>query len=263
MTTHAERGEEVLAEAPVGDRGVYVYGVIREPGELPGDLGAVGDEDAAVRLVSHEGLAALVSDIHLTRPLGTPDDLFAHERVLDTVAEHTTVLPMRFGGVVAGEDAVTGELLAPNREFFESTLDELEGTVQFVLRGRYVDSAHLREIVTEEPEVGALRERLRNLPEDAGYDERLRLGEVVSAAVAAKRQADAAHLADAVSSAVVATAPHEVVGEEEALDVACLVERERQDQFEHVVDELAEHWRGRIQLRQVGPLAPYDFVPEG
>jgi hypothetical protein len=27
------------------------------------------------------------------------------------------------------------------------------------------------------------------------------------------------------------------------------------------VDRLGERWSGRVRLRMVGPLAPYDFVP--
>jgi hypothetical protein len=263
MTRHAERGEdEVLPEGAAGDHGIYVYGVLAASTEMPDDLESVGDDNTPVRLVSHGDIAAVVSEVYLTRPLGTPEDLLAHERVLDAFAASTTVLPMRFGGVVNSVDAVTDELLAPHLDHFKEVLAELDGMVQFSVRGRYVDDAHLREIVNEENEVSELRDALQEVPEDAGYEERLKLGELVSEAVVRKRAADADRLVTALSSSVVATAPREVAGDDDAFDVAFLVERGVRDQFEHDLDDLGDQWSGRISLRLVGPLALYDFVPK-
>ena len=63
---------------------------------------------------THQRVAAIVSDVPTDRALGTRDDLIAHERVLDTVAERTAVLPMRFPAVVE-EQGVVSELLALTR----------------------------------------------------------------------------------------------------------------------------------------------------
>jgi gas vesicle protein GvpL/GvpF len=263
MTTHAERGQDAaLPEGAAGDHGVYVYGVLASSTEVPEALESVGDDDTPVRLVTHGDIAAVVSDVYLTRALGTPQDLLAHERVLDAIAADTTVLPMRFGGVVTSEEAVTDELLAPHHDHFKEVLAELDGMVQFSVRGRYVDNAHLREILEEDREVRQLRDALQEVPEDAGYEERLRLGELVSEAVVRKRAADAEELIAALSSSTVATAQHEVAGEDDAFDVAFLVEHGMRDQFEHALDDLGDEWSGRISLRLTGPLAPYDFVPK-
>jgi hypothetical protein len=58
-----------------------------------------------VTTIKHGKLAAIVGDVPADRPLGTRDDLIAHETVLDTVAGVTPVLPMRFPAVVE-EDGV-------------------------------------------------------------------------------------------------------------------------------------------------------------
>jgi len=58
--------------------GLYVYGIV------PADVEP--DPDAEVDVVRHGRIAALVADVSLDRPLGTPDDLLNHERLLDAVA---------------------------------------------------------------------------------------------------------------------------------------------------------------------------------
>ncbi|MER5387716.1 GvpL/GvpF family gas vesicle protein [Saccharopolyspora sp. NPDC002686] len=263
MTTHAKRAEDVQTE-PGGDveKAVYVYGIIGRREELPDELPSVGDDEAEVVLASRGELSALISEVRLVRPLGTREDLLAHERVLDTLAAETTVIPMRFGSVVTTADAVVEELLEPHHDRFEAMLTELEGLVQFTVRGRYAESAHLREIVHEVPEVRQLREDLSGLPEDAGYAERVRLGELVSNAVDQKRESDAETLVASLEPFSVASLPHAVAAEDDAVHVTFLVDREQIPQFEQAMDELGERWAGRIDLRLIGPLAPYDFVPE-
>ncbi|TDD87597.1 GvpL/GvpF family gas vesicle protein [Saccharopolyspora karakumensis] len=241
--------------------GAYVYGITREQEASPGDLPAVGGE-SEVRVVSRGGLSALISDLELNRPLGTPEDLLAHERVLDAVAADTTVLPMRFGAVLADADAVADELLEPHLDEFTSALAELDGTIQYAVRGSYLDDAHLREVVAEDPVIAELREQLRGVAEDAAYDERVRLGELVHDAVLAKRRADAEHLVRATDSATLGSRVHDVVGESEALHVSFLVDRDQVSDFEDALGELGQRWTERIGLRQIGPLAPYDFVRE-
>jgi hypothetical protein len=242
--------------------GVYVYGIAMGSTSLPEDLPCVGDEKAEVRLATHGRLSALVSELHLDRPLGTREDLLAHERVLDTLAEDRTVLPMRFGAVVSDAEAVVDELLKPHREHFENVLAELAGLVQFTVRGNYVNDEHLREIVAEHSEIRELREALQEVPDDAAYAEKLRLGELVNQAVVQKRQAEAGELSRILGPHAVATAEREVSGEREAVNTAFLIDRHHRPEFERALDVLGEQWANRIQLRLLGPLAPYDFLPD-
>ena len=50
---------------------------------------------------------------------------------------------------------------------------------------------------------------------------------------------------------------------EDVVNVAFLVERDRQEEFENAVEGVGEELVGRVRLRLLGPVAPYDFVPEG
>jgi len=48
--------------------------------------------------------------------------------------------------------------------------------------------------------------------------------------------------------------------DEDAMHVACLMDLARQDHLESTLEELAKEWDGRVSVRLLGPLAPYDFV---
>lgn len=242
------------------ERGCYVYGVVPFGDELV-PPGMTGLGEAPVRLVRYDDIAAVVSDVTPDRPLGRATDLVAHSEVLDALAGLTTVVPVHFGSVLADEDSVVQDVLAPGLEEFADLLAELEGRVQLNLRATYVEDAVLAEVVAADPQVAALRERTRDLPEDESYGERVRLGELVARALEHKREEDTAVLMDAVTPRVAAWVERGGGGGiDHVVDVALLVDTANLASFEEFLEGLAEAVHERIRLRLVGPVAPYDFV---
>ncbi|TQC46273.1 GvpL/GvpF family gas vesicle protein [Rhodococcus sp. WS4] len=245
--------------------GVYVYGIV--PADVETEEDAVGVCDGSVSTVKHGDIAALVSEISVDRPLGKPEDLQAHAHLLDGTSRVAPVLPLRFGAVMTDEDAVEEELLAAHADEFAAALEELEGRAQYVVKGRYVEKAILREVIDENEQAGKLRDTIRDQPEDATRDARMALGEIVSNAIVAKRDEDTAKVVEALTSLTDSINVREPTHEEEAAQVAVLVEVARQEELEKAVGALAEEWDGRVDMRLLGPLAPYDFVvtakPEG
>ena len=239
---------------------VYVYGILPGDVELEEGTTGVGDPPAEVRVVRNGDLAALVSDVDLNKPLGRPDDLYAHEDLLDATAAGVPVLPLRFGAVVSSDEAVAEELLDAHHDEFASALDQLEGHAEYVVKGRYVENAVLREVLDEDPRAGELRDQLKGADEAATRELRMQLGEIVSNAIEAKREQDASAVSDAVADLVAASVPRSPTHEMDAVHIAFLVDLGSADALEQAVEELARDWGDRIELRLLGPMAAYDFV---
>ena len=171
----------------------------------------------------------------------------------------TAILPMRFPAVVE-EPGVTEELIGPNHDRFAADLAELEGRVQFTLKGRYIEDVVVREVIEGDEEIAALSARVRELPEDASYYDRVRLGELIVSTLEARREEEAAQMLQRLEPFVVATVPHTSAQPDDVLDAAFLVERTKQQQFEDAVEELGRDLHERVRMRLLGPLAAYDFV---
>jgi Gas vesicle synthesis protein GvpL/GvpF len=238
----------------------YVYGLVGAETELPDDLTGLGPS-GRVSTIAHRRIAAIVSDVPVDRPLGTRDDLLAHEAVVDTVAATTAVLPMRFPAVVE-EKGVVEELLGPHHDHFVAVLGELEGRLQFTLKGRYEQEAVLRELIEADPEIRALQEKVRELPEDASYYDRVRLGELVVAALQERREDEAAQMLRRLEPFAVQVVANQPGQPDDVVNAAFLIDRERVKEFDDAVEDLGRDLAGRVRLRLLGPLAPYDFVPE-
>jgi hypothetical protein len=239
--------------------GWFLYAVVpARPDRVPADL--VGIDDAPLELVVHGEVAAVVGQLQLDRPPGRRADLMAYSRVLDALADLGPVVPVRFGSVLPDTDSIVEAVLAPDAALYGDLLEQLEGRRQYTVRAAYRDQVALAEVVRADPRVAELRERTRELPEDAAYADRVRLGELVARAMEDKVADDAAILADSI---VPFTAAHRVTlgsGEESLATVAVLVDDDRREEFEQHLEALAEAVHERIRLQLVGPSAPYDFV---
>lgn len=241
--------------------GWYVYGIVPGDVEPTEEATGLGDPPGRIEVVPHGDIAALVSEIDTSQPLGKPEDLLTHQQLLDATVSAAPVLPMRFGAVLASEDAVADELLAPHEEEFAAALQQLDGLAEFVIKGRYIQEAVLREVLSENAEAAQLRDTIRQTgDEDASRNARIRLGEIISNAIEAKREADTRQVGDAVAAYAVSSNARPPSHEEDAVHVALLVEMAKREDLEQAVGELAQAWEGRIHLRLLGPMAAYDFV---
>ncbi|MBF6145427.1 GvpL/GvpF family gas vesicle protein [Nocardia nova] len=246
---------------------VYVYGIVPADVEPQPHATGVGDPPGEVTVVRHGDIAALVSPLSSDRPLGTPQDLTAHEKLLDGSAAVAPVLPLRFGAVMTDTDAVENELLEANEDEFHAALVELEGRVQFVIRGRYVENAILRELLDENADAARLRDEIRGKSEDATRNERIMLGEMINQAIETKRAEDTRKVASELEKLDAMVNLRDPTHEEDAVHLAALVESARQDELEELLRRLMSDWDGRVELSLLGPMAAYDFVtkraPEG
>jgi hypothetical protein len=64
--------------------------------------------------------------------------VLAHDRVVASLAADHTVLPMRFGAVLAAVDAVVADMLGPYHDWFTAVMADLAGRMEFTVTGIYV-----------------------------------------------------------------------------------------------------------------------------
>ncbi len=235
----------------------YVYGIVERKAPAPSGKGIGG---SPLRLITDDGAAALVSELEQRELALGREELMAHARVLEDVVSSGTVLPMRFGIVMEGEDEVRQRLLRGHADELRIQLERFADKVEVSIRASYDEQRLMREVVAETPEVRRLRESVKGKPDDATYYERIRLGELVSKALERKREADSARILEALwpfaSDVQVAPPAHERV----ALSAAFLVERKRLQEFDQAVEGFAGGQAGRLLFKYTGPLPPHSFV---
>ncbi|WP_053850359.1 GvpL/GvpF family gas vesicle protein [Streptomyces sp. NRRL B-24085] len=237
----------------------YVYGITAASHPaLPEDLVGVGDPALPVRVLKEGELAAIVSDApEGLRPKRR--DLLAHQNVLSEAGADGCILPMRFGSVAPDDGTVTG-VLGERQEHYKERLRTLEGKVEYNVKATHDEEAVLHRVMSDNPEVRAMTEANRQAG-GGSYEDRLRLGEMVVAAVKAREAEDAGEVQRALEPVADAIS----VGPESSgwlANVSFLVERDSAASFLDAVDELRKA-HPHLDLRVNGPLPPYSFVDPG
>ncbi|MFF5496562.1 GvpL/GvpF family gas vesicle protein [Streptomyces aquilus] len=237
----------------------YVYGIIDgSRASLPEDTVGVGDPQRPVRVLEQSGLAAVVSDApEGLRP--KRKDLLAHQNVLAEAGADGCVLPMRFGSVAPDDETVTA-VLAERAEHYKERLRALDGKVEYNVKATHDEEAVLHRVMAENPELRSLTEANRQAG-GGSYEEKLRLGEMVVAAVKAREVEDAAdvQLALETTAAAVSNGPESTGW---LANVSFLVDRDDAETFLASVEQIRKS-HPHLELRVNGPLPPYSFVEPG
>jgi hypothetical protein len=164
-----------------------------------------------------------------------PDALWAHERVVERLMADRTVLPMRFGSTVAGDDAVRRLLLERGSSFL-AMLDRLRGRVELGIRVLQVSVEQPVAVAVGPPATGRdyLLAKMQNGRRASGLD-------------------------DPLSRLAVATRQQPPRSADEVLRGAYLVERPGVARFRTAVERL-QRAHPELAILCTGPWPPYSFV---
>lgn len=249
--------------------GVYFYAISR--GLTAEDVKeSTGIAGAPLRLVEHEDLRGVVSDVdldefgeeglrqHLEDLAWLESVATAHDRVARVAAEHAPTAPLRLATVFLGDDSVREQLVLW-RDAASQALDRVEGRSEWSVKA-YADPAG--RPTTPEAEasstegVGAGKAYLLKRREATRLKE-----EQARADAEIAEEFHAMLQGCSVMSRRLAAQDRRLTGHtgEMILNGTYLVDQAQVDRFKEVVDRLAgAHAHVRVQL--AGPWPPYSFA---
>jgi hypothetical protein len=211
----------------------YLYAISGADATVPACDGVNG---ASLRLVLTPALSAVVSTNEDRADLGTQEDLWAHEQVVEELLSHNDVLPARFGTRLR-DDAAVRRLLLEREVEFTGALARVAGSFEVAIR------------------VAALTPGSQEPQEPRSGTEYLE---------EARRQK---HLAERVSEQIerslgpLARARRITAGSDarRLVESAWLIDRERLAEFRDRAAQLNAH-TDDAELLCTGPWPPYSFV---
>lgn len=243
-------------ETPMGK---YMYCIICCPEPRQFTTLGIGERGDIAHTVHFEDLAAVASDSPVIEYDSSRRNMMAHTLVLEEVMQEFTILPVRFGTVAPSAEAIQKVLKRRYGEF-HGLLQEMEGRVELGLKAFWYEDVIFSEIVEENPPTRRLRDSLMGRPAEETYYERIRLGEMVEAAMWKKRDEDAEKILTPLRPLVYETRVNKVITERMVVNAAFLVDEDRQAEFDAAVRRLDEEMGKRLIFKYVGPVPPYNFV---
>jgi hypothetical protein len=211
-------------------------------------------------VLSETGLAAIVSDSLQDEYDITPENVTAHERVIEAVMQQADVLPASFGTVASSDQEVLDQLLTRESGELLRQLEWVENRVEMGVKALWEQGTLFSEIAAEDSAIQELRDQIVGTSPEETYDLRLQLGELTDAAIQLKREQDAAAILDALSPLAVDSRINDIITDMMIVNASFLVERNQVQIFTDKVNALQQASSDRMTIRLAGPLPPYNFV---
>ncbi len=241
----------------------YLYCCVHTPAftALPKPLTAqtMGGGNNALRLIEWEDLGIVVSDSFKPRYSLTRENLLTHELVLEEILRSITILPLRFNLQAKNEEEIR-EILRSNAHELRQALTYLEGRQEVGLKVFADQERRFAEIVEQYESIRQLRDALWGKSPQQTHYQRIELGKMVEEALQSQREADAQMIQEALHPLIVEMKEGKLLTDMMILNLACLIDKDREPAFEAAVEALDAAQAGRLTFKYVNLVPAYNFV---
>lgn len=239
--------------------GKYIYGIIGTTAERNFGPIAIGQRGDDVTTVGFGGLGMLVSDSPVADYPVSRENVCAHERVIEEAMKEFTVLPVRFCTIAAGTEKIRNLLDRRQREF-NAMLRQMDYKVELNVKAVWKDmDAIFREVIEENAGLRRLKESFQNTGKRATM-QAIEAGRMVKDALNRKKDMEAEAVASILKRAAFDYRPNSTWDDRVFLNMAFLVDRAREKEFDNLMNDLGDIHRDRIKFIYVGHLPPYNFA---
>jgi hypothetical protein len=242
--------------------GKYIYCIIASDYDINlGPLG-IGGRGDHVSTIGFDGLCMVVSDHPLTRFVVNPENMLAHQKVIEAVMkEFNSVLPIRFGTIAATPDEIRNLLNRRYSEFLE-LLRQFENKVELNVRGTWKNMGMIyKEIDKEHIELQKIRAEIDKTDDK---EERNRIiaeaGNLVEHALTEKKEEETGRIIEAFRKSVFEYKLNKTNGDAMFMNTAFLVNSGREVEFDHIMTDLGILHEDRSDFVYTAPLPIFNFI---
>lgn len=257
---HVRLGETVsVGDVQPGEAGRYVYGIVQSKEKM--DFGKIGIGGAGeqVYTVNFLDIAAVVSRTAVAIFDPTRENALAHEHVIETVMKNHTIIPMSFGTVFRTDDDIR-EVLKGIYSSVQDVLGQMAGKLEFGLKVNWDRDQIIEELKQQDEEIRRFHHEIIRKQLQSTYFARMQLGRMIDKALAERATQYVREIYEGLRICCVASRDNQPIGDKMIMNAAFLVEREREAEFDRVVNKIARKYGKRLKFKYTGPWPPYNFV---
>ncbi len=235
----------------------YLYAIVA--GGEPVNYHSLGIERSDVYTIAHGNVAAVVSGLSNSKIRPERANLMAHQAVLKRLMEDTTPLPIAFGTIAASPEDIR-KILAKNHKTFHEHIQRLAGKVEMGLRVAWDVPNIFEYFVNTHSELRMARDLLAGARREFTQMEKIELGRMFDRLLTEDRQKYIQEVEAALAAACFEVKVNPGRNEREVMNLACLVGRDKQQEFDAAVFEAAKLFDNNFSFDFSGPWAPHNFV---
>ena len=241
----------------------YIYGVIltSQPATFGQSLLSSSPEE--VYTVVHRDLACVVSNYGGSDFASLSREeklrcLMVHQLVIEWVMkEGYTILPVKFGTLVEDEDEIR-RILEQGYNKLVPTSNQMNGLVEIEVAAIWDLKKVLEEIGGEE-QIMQLGRSMAGKSASEILEMQINAGRLVKESLDRRREGYRSQTMQSLAETALDIQPNVLVVDEMVMNIAFLIQREKQEAFDGQVRRINEAFNDQINFRVIGPLPPYSF----
>ena len=242
--------------------GKYIYCIIASDYDVNlGPIG-VGGRGDLVSTIGFEGLCMVVSDHPLSRFVVNPENMLAHQKVIEAVMkEFESVLPIRFGTIAATPDEIRNLLNRRYSEFME-LIRQFENKMELNVRGTWKNMGMIyNQIDREHVELQKIRAEIEHTNDPTARNLKIaEAGKLVEQALIEKKEEESAEIIEAFRKSVFEYKQNKTSGDAMFMNTAFLMNSGREIEFDHIMAELGARFEDRSDFVYTAPLPIFNFI---
>jgi len=246
-----------MARQSLTKKGRYLYAVVA--GSQERNCGDCGIGQGTVYTISGGEVAAVVSDVPNNKIRPERRNLAAHQEVLKKLMEEITPLPMSFGIIADGHRAIQ-KILSSDQEAFLGQLHRVAGKVEMGLRVTWDVPNIFEYFVSTHRELRSARDRYFGTHREPTQEQKIEVGRMFDRILSEDRELHTGHVEEVLSGYCYEIKQNKCRDEREVMNLACLVGREAQREFEAAIFKAAGLFDNNFAFDYNGPWAPHNFV---
>ena len=240
----------------------YIYGVISISKPVTFGQSLLSSSPEVVYTVVHRDLAGVVSNYRGGDFASLSKEeklhcLMAHQEVIEQVMKEHAILPVKFGTLVDDEDEIR-RILEQGHKKLTQTLDQMGGVVEIEVAATWDLKKVLEEIGSEEG-IRQLKHSMAGKSASEILETQVNAGKLVKESLDRRRESYCSQTVQSLAEAALDIQPNTLVTDEMVMNVAFLIQREKQEEFDNQVRWINEAFSDQINFHVIGPLPPYSF----
>ncbi|MBM7095650.1 GvpL/GvpF family gas vesicle protein [Bacillus sp. H-16] len=238
--------------------GVYMFGAIETEEAQTFEKVKLAGEHRRVYTIPYKGLSMVVTNAPVQIYEPSRQNLKAHQDTVAAVMKQFTIIPMSFGNVLESEKDVKILLtkLSPQfNEIFPRIRGKMEVGLKLIGKKEWIENS-----AQNEPAMKKLQTNVKGKNAEAGYYDRIKLGEAARNFMTKLQMTFDQEVFQPLAEVADAAKNNEAISERMLINAAFLIDKEKEAEFDALVNEFHEEWGDRVDFKYTGPWPAYNFI---
>ncbi|MFC7319914.1 GvpL/GvpF family gas vesicle protein [Halobacillus campisalis] len=241
------------------ETGIYIFCSIQTQEKKEFGTIHFEGEDRETFTVHYQDAAMVAAEVPMKIYHPNKENLMLHQQVISNVMDkEDTVVPISFGNVFHSTEDI--EVLLKNlypqlSKLFPQIKNKIEVGLKVVGKKEWLENQ-----ISKDSKVMQKKSEVSKKSEDAGYFDRMKLGEMAQKFFKSLQQEIEQDIHAPLVKYSDSAKANDPIGEKMLLNGSYLIDRSKEDQFDEKVNEMHEKWKDKVDFKYTGPWPAYNFI---